>query len=220
MICSESRAADAISATRVSRSGCRFSAASVRSASDPTPVTTTTLVWPRGSSSSTSTAPPDRRAATGKACYEISRYKYTYCIYVYIYLQPSMFLTLCWFFACIYHYFAPRAWFQSHHLLVFLSLLPLPCSFSPLPPLPPSQLHLSSDEGCQFSLVECPLAVFGCQKHSLMRRDLNRHMTDKHTKHITTVIGESPIRITEEPPNKGHYGGSDCREVVPISEVK
>ncbi|CAI8010559.1 hypothetical protein GBAR_LOCUS6948 [Geodia barretti] len=82
------------------------------------------------------------------------------------------------------------------------------------------ELHMSSDEGCQFSLVECPLAVFGCKQHSLMRRDLNRHMTDKHTKHITTVIGESPIRITEEPPNKGHYGGSDCREVVPISEVK
>ncbi|CAI8031463.1 TNF receptor-associated factor 4 [Geodia barretti] len=50
------------------------------------------------------------------------------------------------------------------------------------------ELHLSSDEGCQFSLVECPLAVFGCQQHSLTRRDLSRHMTDKHTKHMTTVI--------------------------------
>ena len=131
---SESRAADAISATRVSRSGCRCSAASVRSASDPTPVTTTILVWPRGSSSSTSTAPPDRRAATGKACYEISRYKYVYLLYLCVYLQPSTFFDTvllymlvqsnkllvlgCLHVSCtktyflpvyIYHYFAPRA---------------------------------------------------------------------------------------------------------------
>ena len=123
---------------------------------------------------------------------------------------------------CMYHYILHHMHDSKVTLFSFFSLFFLFPALSLPFPLPPSQLHLSSDEGCQFLQVECPLVVFGCQQHSLTRRDLNRHMTDKHTKHMRTVIGESPIRNTLEPPNKGHYGANDfapCRDVVYFSVI-
>ena len=57
------------------------------------------------------------------------------------------------------------------------------------------QLHLSTDEGCFFTLVECPLAEFGCQLRRVQRRDLSKHMADKHSHHMRILLGTATSAV-------------------------
>ena len=51
------------------------------------------------------------------------------------------------------------------------------------------QPHLTTEDGCPFSLVECPLGELGCQPRTFLRRDLSKHMSDKHSHHMRALLG-------------------------------
>ena len=50
-------------------------------------------------------------------------------------------------------------------------------------------MHVSADDGCAFTLIECPFAQLGCQPQMFFRKDLSQHMTEGNTRHMRVFVG-------------------------------
>ena len=49
-------------------------------------------------------------------------------------------------------------------------------------------MHLTSEEGCFFSMVDCPLTDLGCTPHTVQRKDLSKHTADKYSTHMKIIV--------------------------------
>ena len=72
------------------------------------------------------------------------------------------------------------------HLPIFCTSRHKGCTWQGL--MKDLQIHLTSEEGCFFSMVDCPLTDLGCTPHTVQRKDLSKHTADKYSTHMKIIV--------------------------------